>query len=154
MQRDAKTPRHCSSYTLRPFSHLVACRCGMLLGVVAQSLKPVGQTFEATTPNISFIPWSPKVSATMLDLFVQLLPHYCWVSKVLWDVSFPRCTVGFNIVGSCCSICCSHLHTTAKTDPDSQHCWINNVGSCSLRPFARNFTIENFELAIKFRGKI
>ena len=44
----------------------------------------------------------------------------CWgharalhmVNKVLWVVSFPRCTVGPNIVGSCCM----HLHTTANID--------------------------------------
>ena len=45
----------------------------------------------------------------MLDpLIAQLLQH-CWgharalhmISKVLGDVSFPRCTAGPNIVGSC-----------------------------------------------------
>ena len=34
------------------------------------------------------------------------------VSKVLWDLSFPRCTAGPNIVGSCCI----PFHTTANTD--------------------------------------
>ena len=33
-----------------------------------------GQTFEAITPNISFVPWSPKRSATMLDSFAELFP--------------------------------------------------------------------------------
>ena len=37
-----------------------------------------GQTFQPTTPNISFVPWSPKCSATMLDPFAQLLQHW-WV---------------------------------------------------------------------------
>ena len=37
-----------------------------------------GQTFQPTTPNISFAPWSPKRSATMLDPFAQLLQHW-WV---------------------------------------------------------------------------
>ena len=37
-----------------------------------------GQTFQPTTPNISFVPWSPKRSATMLDPFAQLLQHW-WV---------------------------------------------------------------------------
>ena len=80
-----------------------------------------GQTFEPITLNISFVPWSLKRSATMLDPFAQLkLFQHCWgharawhiVSKVLWVVSFPRCTAGPNIVGSCCI----RLHTTANTD--------------------------------------
>ena len=37
-----------------------------LLHVVAQSLNR--SNFWATIPNISFVPWSPKRSATMLDL--------------------------------------------------------------------------------------
>ena len=76
-----------------------------------------GQTFQPTTPNISFVPRSLKRSATMLDLFAQLFQH-CWghgrllrmVYKDLWVVSFPRCTAGPNIVGSCCI----RLHTTTN----------------------------------------
>ena len=53
----------------------------------------------------------------MLDPFAQLFQH-CWgharslrvVYKDLWVVSFPRCTAGPNIVGSCCI----RLHTTAN----------------------------------------
>ena len=80
-----------------------------------------GQTFEPITPNISFLPWLLKRSTTMLDPFAQLkLFQHCWghasawhmVSKVLWVVSFPRCTAAPNIVGSCCI----RLHTTANTD--------------------------------------
>ena len=75
----------------------------MLLHVVACCAKfETGQTFEPTTPNISFVSWSPTYSATT---FSQLFQH-CWgharalhmVSKVLWIVSFPRCTAGPNIV--------------------------------------------------------
>ena len=116
--------------------------CCMLLHVVACCAKfETGQTFEPTTPNISFVLWSPKRSATMLDPFVQLFQH-CWgyarslrmVYKDLWVVSFPRCTAGPNIVGSCCI----RLHTTANTDVTAtkihaQQCWE------FLRPFARNF---------------
>ena len=62
---------------------------------------------------------SPKCSAAMLDPFAQLLQH-CWghartlhmVSIFLWVVSFPRCTAGPNIVGSCCI----RLHTTVNTE--------------------------------------
>ena len=31
-----------------------------------------GQTFETTTPNISFVPLSPKRNATMFDPFEKL----------------------------------------------------------------------------------
>ena len=93
------------------------------------------QTFQPpTTPNISFVPWSPKHSATMLDPFGQLFQH-CWgharslckVNKDLWVVSFPPCTVGPNIVGSS-SI---RLHTTANTHATTP----NLVGATMLGAF-------------------
>ena len=51
----------------------------MLLRVVRSCFAKfeTDQTFEPTTPNISFVPWSPKRSAIMLDLFAQLFQH-CW----------------------------------------------------------------------------
>ena len=98
----------------------VCTPCCMLLDVVAccRAKFETGQTFQPTNPNISFVPWSPKRSATMLDPFAQLFQH-CWghvrsllmVYKDLWVVSFPRCTAGPNIAGSCCI----RLHTTANT---------------------------------------
>ena len=83
-----------------------------------------------TTPNIvgcymlhpftrlSFVPWSPKRSATMLDPFAQLFQHsrgheralnmvFLESAKSSWVVSFPRSTAGPNIVGRCCI----RLHT-------------------------------------------
>ena len=90
-----------------------------------------GQTFQPTTPNISFVPWSPKRSATMLDPFAQLFQHCLghlrslrMVCKDLWVVSFPRCTVGPNNVESCWI----RLHTTAKTDATTP----NIVGATML----------------------
>ena len=64
----------------------------------------------------------------MLDPFAQPFQH-CWgharalhmVSKVLWAVSFPWCTAGPNIVGSCCihlhyvGSCCICLHLAEHT---------------------------------------
>ena len=92
-----------------------------------------GQTFEPTTPNISFVPWSPKRSATMLDSFAELFQH-CWgharalhmVFKVLWVVSFPWCTAGLNIVGSCCN----RTHTTGNTNATTPLAYVR---SFSLR---------------------
>ena len=78
-----------------------------------------------TTPNISFVPWSPKSSVTMLDLFAQLFQHCLGHADVLHVVSFKftkpyrprldpsaRCTAGPNIVWSCCI----RLHITDFTD--------------------------------------
>ena len=90
------------------------------------------QTFEPTTPNISFVPWSPKRSATMLHRLAQLFQH-CWgharalhmVYNVLRVVTFPRCTADPIIIGSCFV----HLHTTANTNATTY----DNVGSCCVR---------------------
>ena len=78
---------------LRPFAHPVAC-CWMLLRVVAQSLKPVKLFTQQLPANVG--------SVAMRSLRM--------VYKDLWALSFPRCTAGPNIVGSCCI----RLHTTAN----------------------------------------
>ena len=87
--------------------------CSVLLGVVGSCWERIesGQTFEATTaPNISFVPWSPKRSATVLKPIVQLFQHFCghgsalhMVFKVLRVIFLPWCTAVNNIVGSCCT---------------------------------------------------
>ena len=97
----------------------VCTPCFMLLDVVVCCCAKfeTGQTFQPTTPSISFVPWSPKGSATMLDPFAQLFQHWGharslrMVYKDLWAVSFLRCTAGPKIVGSCCI----RLQTTANT---------------------------------------
>ena len=120
----------------------VCTPCCMLLHVVGSccakfetgqaTCKRTQQLSTPTTSNISFIPWSTKRSATMLDPFAQLFQHclgprtrithnLLGVYKVLWVVS-SRCTAGPNIVVSCCI----HLHTTANTDGTT----LNTVGSC------------------------
>ena len=83
-----------------------------------------------------------SVSRVMLDPFVQLFQH-CWVragalhlvSKVLWVLSFPRCTAGSFTVGSCC-IRLYALPTRTQQLPAllAQHYWD------LLYPFARSFT--------------
>ena len=116
---------------LRPFCkpccrllHVVACCCPKF---------KTGQTFKPTTPNISFVPWSPKRSGKMLDplLGPRTRQDGCRIQvyKVLWVVSFPRCTAGPNIAGSCC-IC---LDTTANTDATTP----SIVGPTTLRVVAQ-----------------
>ena len=98
----------------------VTCCVRLLLDVVACCCAQfeTGQTFQPTTPNISFILWSPKPSTTILDPFARFFQHCRGHArslrmdyKDLWVVFFPRCTAGSKLVGSCC-IC---LHTTANT---------------------------------------
>ena len=107
-----------------------------------------------TTPDISFVPWSPKRSATMLDLFAQLFQH-CWIHasslcmvyKDLWVVSFPRCPAGPNIVGSCCI----RLHTTANTHATTPNIvgatMLGVVASVCTQPYPAAYTFLSFEIA-------
>ena len=116
----ANNSQHCWMFHVAS----VCTPCCMLLEVVVccWAKFETGQTFQSSTPNISFVSWSPKRSATMLDPFAQLFQHP-WshaltlqiVYKVVWVVSFPRCTAVPNIVESCCI----RLHsTTATTTPN------------------------------------
>ena len=67
---------------LHTLLYVVAC-CSELLQKVWKQ-----HTFESTTSNIPFVPWSPRRSTTMLDPFAQLLQH-CWGhARVLHVVSF------------------------------------------------------------------
>ena len=112
LQAPCKRTQHC--WMLHVAS--VCTPSCMLLDVVACCCAKfeTGQTFLPTTPNISFVPWSRKRSATMLDPFAQLFQH-CWGNprslRMDWVVFFPRCTAGPKLVGSCCI----RLHTTANT---------------------------------------
>ena len=115
----ANNSQHCWMFHVasvcKTLLHVVGC-CGVLLKF------ETGQTFQSSTPNISFVSWSPKRSTTILDPFAQLFQH-CWshalalqiVYKVSWVVSFPRCTAAPNIVESCCI----RLHTTTATTTPS-----------------------------------
>ena len=95
---------------LRLFAHFVAL-CWMLLRVLAQSLQPVKL-------------FSQQLPAFLLFCDHRSVAQQCWIRlhssssivgaahKDLWVVSFPRCTEGPNIVGSCCI----RLQTTVNTD--------------------------------------
>ena len=95
---------NCWMIVLLPFVHLVAC-CW------ACTKFQTGQTFEPTSPNISFVSWSSKRSATILDPFAQLSQH-CWshalalhiVSEFLWVVPFPVRVKGGTACGMACGM--------------------------------------------------
>ena len=160
MQQGVKTDATCNiQHCWELFANDVASVCTpccMLLDVVACCCArfETGQTFQPTTPNISFVPWSPKPSPTMLDPFAQLFQH-CWgharslcmVYKDLWVVSFPRCTAGPNIVGSCCI----RLHATANTHATTPNIvaptMLGVVAFVCTQPYPAAYTFLSFEIA-------
>ena len=113
----------------------------MLLRVVAQNLKPV-TLFQPTTPNISFVPWLPKRSATMLDPFAQLALPTLLGPPMLITHGFSK-TYGLysshgalqepNLLGVVAFVC-TPLPTRTQRLPTllRQQCWE------LLRPFARS----------------
>ena len=103
----------------------------MLLDVVAQSLKPV-KLFSQQLPT--FLLFRDRRSVAQqcwihLHSSSNIVGSHAhslrMVYKDLWVVSFPQCTAGPNIVGSCCI----RLNTTANTHATTR----NNVGSCCVR---------------------
>ena len=114
MSINNKKPEAEAHVRLHTLSHVVGCCWELLRKVLTRS-----NFWVNNSPNFfKFVPWSPKLSATMLTfalLFLHRWGHACalhLVSKVLWVVSFPRCTACPNIVRSCCI----RLHITANID--------------------------------------
>ena len=130
---DNKAPCVTCCVRLHTLLHVVGCCCAKF---------ETSQTFQPTTLNISFVLWSPKRSATMLDPFARFFQHcrgharwLCMAYKDLWVVFFPRCTAGPKLVGSCCI----RLHTTANTHPTTP----NIVGATMLGVVATIYTQPN-----------
>ena len=106
----------------------------MLLRVVRSCC---GQTFEPT-PSISFVPWSPKDSATV-DPLTQLIAHPTLLGPR------TRITNGLLSLMGCIlpTMHCRSQHCWEVSHPfahncqhgrnNSHHCWPNNVGSCYIR---------------------
>ena len=117
----------------------VCTPCCMLLDVVAYCCAKfeTGQTFQPTTPNISFVPWSPKRNATMLDPFSQLFQH-CWsqtrslrmVYKELMGCILPTMHCRSQ---HCWELLYPFADHCQHARNNSHHCWHNNVGSCCVR---------------------
>ena len=108
----------------------VTCCC-VLYGVVAQSLKPVKHL--KTTPNISFVPWSPKRSATMLDPFAQLFQHF-WDHARALNMVYKDCILPMMHRRSqhCWKLLHPFAHPTANTDATAP----NNIGPTMFRVVA------------------
>ena len=109
----------------------VCSSCSMLLRDIAQSLEPVKLLTQQLPTFLLF----RDFRSVALQCWIRLHSSSNIVgggharslrsaSKVSWVVSFPRCTAGLNIVGSCCI----RLYTTANTDATTSI----NVGSCCV----------------------
>ena len=114
MQTDATLLDVTCCVRLHTLLHVVGCCCAKF---------ETGQTFQPTTPNISFVPWSPKRSATMLDPFAHcglqrlmgcILPTMHCRSQTWWELLHP------------------FAHHCQHARNNFQHCWRNNVGGCCV----------------------
>ena len=91
----------------------VCTSCCVLLGVVAQSLKPVKLLNEQLPTFRLFRDRRSVAQQCWIRLHLTLLGLRTRIThglQDLWVVSFPRCTTGPNIVGS-------FLHKTDATTP-------------------------------------
>ena len=110
---------------LRPSAHSVACCC-VLLGVVAQSLKPV----KLWANNSQHFFWS-VIAEVYNGPFAQLLQQ-CWGhthANYKWSTKSSGSNPSHDALQVPTII---HLHTIAKTDAttpniDSEHCWPNFI---------------------------
>ena len=119
-------------------------RLHTLLHVVAYCCAKfeTGQTFQPTTPNISFVPWSPKRSATMLDPFAQLFQH-CWgharslrmVYKDLWVYPSHDALQVPTLLGVVASVCTPRPTRTQQLPTLLAQCWE------LLCPFSRSLRV-------------
>ena len=114
---------------LRSFAHPVAC-CWMFLPVVAQSLKPV-KIFSQQLPTFLLLRDRRSVAQqcwirlhSSSNIVGATHAHYTWFTKTyFWLVSFPLCTAGPKIVGSCCI----RLHTTTNTHPTTPNIVVASI---------------------------
>ena len=137
------TPNIGGCYMLRPFAHPVACCC-VLLGVVAQSLKPV-KLFSQQLPTFL--------------LFRDRRNNVGSVCRTLPTLLGPRTLIthGLQRLMGCIlpTMHCRSQHCWELLHPfahhcqhgrnNSQRCWPTSVGSCCVRlhvayPFKREYS--------------
>ena len=150
-QAPCKRTQHCS-----PSTPSVCTPCCMLIDVVTCrcAMFETGQTFQPTTPNISFVPWSPKRSATMLDPFAQLFQHYSGARasithglQRLMGCILPTMHCRSRHCWDCVASVCTPLPTRRQQLPTllRQQCWE------LLRPFARSLKVATIFWRLIFR---
>ena len=129
---------------LRPFAQHVGTCCELLALVGCCWLMfETRQTFGATSPNISFVLWSPKRSPTLLGPCAQNAQQ-CWIRAgafLLFLLRFRMQNAAHLQRSATDSQQCRELLRPFKQNPqhmrttrnNSQHCWADNVGSCCVR---------------------
>ena len=140
----------------------VCTPCCMLLDVVACCCAKfeTDQTFQPTTPNISFVSWSPKRSATMLDLFAQLFQHclghvrsYAWFTKTYGFYPSHDALQVPILLGVVASVCTQPYHSNENSSVvhsrstihfvSSSNFWVYG-GNPMVLPFKRNLFSSTF----------
>ena len=133
------TPNIAGFYMLRPFAHPVTC-CFVLLGIVAQSLKPVKRLSQQVPTFLLFRDQRSVAQQCWIPAFVQIFQHCQGHARALHMVSF-KFTMSYGLYPSHDALqvptllgvvapVCTQLPTRTH---QRQHCWANNVES-SLRP--------------------
>ena len=116
-------------FRLPTLLHVIGCCCAKF---------ETGQTFHPTTPNISFVPWSLKGIATILDparlhrsfnVVGATYAHYAWFTKTYGLYPSHDALQVPTLLG----VVAFFLHTTANTHSITPNkCWE------LLHPFARS----------------
>ena len=107
----------------------------MLLGVVAQSLKPV-KLFSQQLPTFLLFCDRQRVAQqcwirlhSSSNIVGDTHAHYAWFTKTYGLYPSHDALQVPTLLGVIASVCTHCQHTCNN----SQHCWRNNVGSCCVR---------------------
>ena len=127
---------------LRPFAHPVAC-CWMLLGVVAQSLKPFKFFSQQLPTFLLFCDCRSVAQQCWIRLhgssnIVGCNALYAWITETCGLFSSHDALQVPNLLGVVASVC-TPLPTRTQQLPTllAQHCWE------LLRPFARSLILSS-----------
>ena len=109
----------------------------MLLDVVACCCPKfeTGQTFQPTTPNISFVPWSPKRLHSSSNIVGATHVHYAWFTKTYWLYPSHDALQVPTLLGVVASVC---IPLPTRT---------------LLRPFARSLRMSRFWIKVTHTDK-
>ena len=124
---------HCYLSTVRPLNPIAypLVRCGMLLGIVAKSLKTVILLSQQPPTFLLFRDhrgvaqqcWIRLYSSSNIAGAMPSITHgLLGVYKVLWVVSFPKSNAGPKLLGVVASVC-TPLPTQMQQLPTLLGCW-------------------------------
>ena len=99
---------------LCPFAHPAACCCAKF---------ETGQTFEPTTPNIFFIPWSPKRNNVGSVHSSSNIAHYTWSTWRLQGLMGCILPTMHCRSQHCRELSHHFAHHCQPGRNNSEHCW-------------------------------